>query len=239
MLFKKKPEHVLKLFFALIFVLLFLNVVVIIFTYYINLNSIIINEYIRLFDFNTETNIPTFFSSILLLICGVLLLCIVIFRKNQQAQYIAWLGLALIFFFLSIDEFSSIHEKFTHPTRELLGSSQKGLLYYAWVIPYGIALISLAILYLKFLKSLPPKILKLFLLSGFVFLLGAIGFEMIGGKHVEIHGEENVLTAIYYSIEELLEMLGAALFAYSLLCYIITQFTSFQIIIEEKSKVTA
>ena len=62
---------------------------------------------------------------------------------------------------------------------------------------------------------------------------------MIGGKHVEIHGEENVLTAIYYSIEELLEMLGATLFAYSLLCYIITQFTSFQIIIEEKSKVTA
>ena len=239
MLFKKKPEHVLKLFFALIFVLLFLNVVGIIFTYYINLNSIFINEYIRLFDFNTETNIPTFFSSILLLICGVLLLCIVIFKKNQQAPYIAWLGLALIFFFLSIDEFSSIHEKFTHPTREFLGSSQKGLLYYAWVIPYGIALISLAILYVKFLKSLPPKILKLFLLSGFVFLLGAIGFEMIGGKHVEIHGEENVLAAIYYSIEELLEMLGATLFAYSLLYYIITQFTSFEIIIDEKSKVTA
>ena len=69
----------------------------------------------------------------------------------------------------------------------------------------------------------------LFVTSGAIFTSGAIGFELIGGYHAEIHGRENIAYALITTGEELLEMFGVALFIYGLLHYISIQYTDLSI----------
>ena len=143
-----------------------------------------------------------------------------------------WFGLSVIFLFLSIDEIASIHERLIKPTKEAFNTS--GLLYYAWIIPYGIALIVFVMVYLKFLFELPKNTMVLFLVSGVTFISGAIGFEMLGGRQAELYGANNMLYSFYYTCEESLEMIGIAIFIYTLLSYMIIQFESIKITVSKK-----
>jgi hypothetical protein len=77
-------------------------------------------------------------------------------QRKTKNPYILWIILSIIFLFLSVDNISSIHERLATPTRYLLGTS--GFLYYAWVIPYSMALCVFVPLYSKFLLSLPKKL---------------------------------------------------------------------------------
>ena len=56
--------------------------------------------------------------------------------------------------------------------------------------------------------------------SGATFIAGAIGFELIGGKRVELYGEDNFIYCLIYTCEEFLEMLGIVIFNYALITYI-------------------
>jgi len=186
---------------------------------------------LNIFNVDAEKNIPTFYSAIALLIASTLLFFITATHKKMNDPYISWAILAILFLFLSIDEISSIHESLTLPTRNLFDTS--GLLYFAWVIPYGIALIIFVCAYLKFLLSLPKHIMILFITSGIIFIMGAIGFELLGGREAELNGKQGLLYAIFYTCEEFFEMIGIALFIYTLLTYIVTQFGSLKIIASE------
>jgi hypothetical protein len=67
---------------------------------------------------------------------------------------------------------------------------------------------------------LPQRTLSLFVISGTIYVLGALGFELISGFEATIHSQNTILYAILSTSEEVLEMLGIALFNYSLLEYI-------------------
>lgn len=224
------PKDIFKMNLSLIFLLMSANILGIVSKFYFDHDYVY--GLIGLFDFDTEKNIPTFYSAIALLIASILLSLIAMANKKVKSSYIQWLGLSLIFLFLSIDEISSIHESLISTTRYALNTS--GLLYYAWVIPYGTALGVFIIVYSKFLLKLPKNIMILFLISGITFVTGAIGFEMFGGRHVELYGKNNIIYAFYYSIEESLEMFGIAIFIYTLLTYITNEFESIKIAIVKK-----
>jgi len=224
------PKQILKINMYLIFFLLLANILGIISKYYFDLQSIY--GLVPLFDFDTEKNIPTFYSSIALLFTSILLYSIALAHKKLKSSYLMWLGLSLIFLFLSIDEISQIHERFTKPTRDAFQTS--GILFFAWIIPYGILLVIFIISYSKFLFNLPKNTMILFLVSGTIFVSGAIGFEMLGGRHAELYGGNNILYFFYYTCEEFLEMTGIAIFIYTLLSYMINQFESIKITISEK-----
>ncbi|MGB3468287.1 MAG: hypothetical protein WBA74_23580 [Cyclobacteriaceae bacterium] len=200
----------------MILVLLGLNVLGILFQYYFEIGSI------ELIDFNKEHNLPTFYSSLALLIASILLFAVAMMKRARKTSYILWLGLCSIFLFLSFDEIMTIHERLVLPTRKYLGAT--GFLYYTWVIPYGVILTVFLVTYTKFLIGLPRKTIKLFILSGSIFVIGAIGIEMIGGRHEDLYGIENAQYAIYYTIEEFLEMGGIALFIYAILSYMVDEF---------------
>jgi predicted permease len=104
------------------------------------------------------------------------------------------------------------------PMQKLFNTS--GLLYYAWYIPYGVILLILIIVYAKFLFKLPKKVKSLFMLSGLIFVFGAIGLESISGFYDELIGQQNFEYCALYTIEELFEMCGVAIFIYALLLYI-------------------
>ena len=73
----------------------------------------------------------------------------------------------------------------------------------------------------------------LFLISGSLFVLGAIGFEILGGWQEEIYGKFGIFYAICYTCEEFLEMLGVVIFNYSLLTYILIQKKCFKLVFIE------
>ena len=189
--------------------------------------------FLRLFKFDAEKNIPTFYSSIAILFAGILLSLIYSKRKEEKLPYRSWLFLSIIFIFLSIDEISSIHERLIIPLRHLFRTSD--FLYFAWVIPYGLALLVFVIAYSRFWYKLPGNIRGLFLLSGTIYVSGALGFELIGGKYADTYGTDNIIYAIITTCEELLEMLGIAVFIYTLFTYIVREFDSLEINVGKKT----
>ena len=98
---------------------------------------------VPLTDFDREGNLPTIVSSLMLLLCAVLLALIAYTVRNRKASgWIGWVGLSLLFLFVAIDESVSIHEQLIRPVREMFKLS--GVLYFAWVIPYGIFALAVA-----------------------------------------------------------------------------------------------
>lgn len=173
-----------------------------------------------LFFLDYESNIPTMYSVLTLLLCSIILGFIANAKRTSRGAYVNyWIALAIIFLFLSIDEFASLHEKLIEPLQLELSTS--GFLHFAWVIPgAGFAFICL-LAFTRFLNHLPAQTRCLFLLAGSLYISGTLGMEMIGGYYYSlINGQQNIIYAVIVTIEESLEMLGIAVFIYSLLHYI-------------------
>ena len=176
-----------------------------------------------------ENTIPTVYASLSLLFCS-LLLWVISFAKKKEGDkdFLFWLGLAIIFLYLSIDEVVAIHERFNGPVRSVLHTT--GYLYYAWVIPYGIFVIFFGLTYLKFVISLPQKTRLLFIIAGLIYVAGAIGLELLESSQ-RVYGKNHnaQFVAFITTIEEVLEMAGAAVFIYALLSYISSELKHLQL----------
>ena len=179
---------------------------------------------IPLFNLDAEQNIPTFFSALLLLLSSAATALIATLKHRNGLPYAwHWTGLALGFLYVATDEIASIHELAIRPMRELLGTYATGIFYFAWTIP-GIALvIVLAVVYLRFWLRLPAYTRRLVLFAGGLYVGGAIGVELIGSRHVDLHGRDMTYSALAMT-EEALEMGGTILFIFAMLDYIENHF---------------
>ena len=176
---------------------------------------------IRNFDLNREGNVPTLLSAILLAIAGGLLLVIARARKRDSAPYaVHWKILALIFFFMAIDEVIGIHELLIQPLRSALNA--EGVLYFTWVVPGAVLVLVFAVAYLKFLVHLPKKVAVLVAIAGVVYVAGALGMEMIDGQYYAEHDRaQDEVYVLMTTIEEVLEMVGVAIFIHALATYMV------------------
>jgi len=176
-------------------------------------------EIAKRFDLDHEINVPTWFSSTALSGCAGLLAMICLANKRVGCRYVLhWGLLAVAFLYLSIDETANLHEILIVPLRRRLGAG--GLLYFTWVIP-GAACVGLfALAYLKFLFHLDKRTRYLFMLSGAVYVGGALGVEMLGGALADWYGLLSLRYLAAMAVEEVLEMVGVALFLYALLGYL-------------------
>lgn len=174
---------------------------------------------IHLFDIDGENNIPSYFSASLLLLAALLLTTISVLKLKSRTPYaLHWAVLAFTFLYLAVDEAASIHELLMRPTRELLGERASGIFHFAWVIPGTAIALIFALLFLKFFLHLPVQT-RLLVLVGAAFYSGsAIGFDLIGGRYVELHGPDLTYSMIT-TVEESLEMAGAIVFIYAMLTY--------------------
>lgn len=176
---------------------------------------------IDLFQLGLEENVPTLFSSFQLIVAGLLLALIGVAHKANGESYSYWLALSLTFFFLAVDETAQIHERFN----ALRGTFQlTGFFYFAWVVPYAVGMIIFLAVFSKFLLRLPARTARLFVASGAIYLVGAMGLEMLGAKYsyvtIRSLGSLDLPYLILVTIEEMLELLGIAIFIYALLDYI-------------------
>lgn len=177
---------------------------------------------VKLFYVDAESNFPTLFSIFLLFGAALLLALIAILKEREGAPDLSkWRILAGGFLLMSVDEAVSLHERLVRPMRALLGDdAQLGIFYYAWVIP-GIALVCvLALSFLGFLRRLPRETRLTFMIAGALYIGGAIGVELIGGRYEELHGDQSLTYSMIATVEESLEMAGIILFIRGLLNYL-------------------
>lgn len=181
---------------------------------------------IRKFDLDYErNNVPTWYQSATLLLSSFLLALTALVRRSsaalQERREARWWGfLAAIFLYLSLDEAVAIHEQLTMPLRTTFDLG--GVFYLSWVIPALVLLSVLLAVLGRFLLGLPARTRNLFLAAGTVYVLGAVGVEMLGGLYLDATGDlpTRVFDPRYVLIttfEEFLEMTGIVIFIYSLL----------------------
>ena len=170
-----------------------------------------------LFNVDEERNLPTWLSSNLILMNGLIIIQIAYYKRiAKQAYFWHWMVLGLLFLWLSFDEFAQLHEKLIEPVRYVLDTS--GYFYNAWVIPVGILVFFLGIMYLPFLFHLTPVIRRYFIISTLLYLAGAIGIEILGSPYREYLDQQGLYNDVNYllitHVEEILEIVGMSLFLY-------------------------
>jgi hypothetical protein len=201
---------------------------------------------LRIFDVGEERSIPTWFESIEFLLCSILLAVVTVASKQRSDRYsLHWSVLSIIFLLLSLDEVAAIHEAIGQVFETLLhnatGFTPSGAISFFWVVPGAAFVLIVLLAYLRFLAHLPQTTRRLFLFAGALFVLGAIGMEMLTAQVVSSSssianwvvsssgGKVNagsasaipeILKGVQTSIEEMFEMLGLTAFVYALLTYI-------------------
>ena len=174
---------------------------------------------------NAEETIPTWYSVSILLFASVLLAIIAMAKRARQDRYSGyWVGLTLLFLYLSMDEGAAIHEILADPLQKAFNTT--GYLAFGWQIVAIPLVIIFGLLYLRFLFHLPPRIRNLFIASGLIYAGGALLGDAIGANEWISSG----ITLTYLAtgtIEELMEMLGVVLFIYTLLSYMVEMRVAF------------
>jgi hypothetical protein len=174
------------------------------------------------FDFDIEGNIPTLDSAVTVLICAALLALIARVNWNRPGgKRFQWTGLSVLFLFLAFDEGTAIHEQLSDFFERYMEAT--GALYFLWVVPYGIATLLLAIVYLKFVWELPKVTRARFIAAALLYVGGALGFDMLGAIVAERSGYDTVIYTVLYTIEEMLEMVAIVVFIHALLCHLATE----------------
>ncbi len=188
----------------------------------------VLSQMVRVFNINRESSIPTWFSASLLLLSSMILAAIAYGKRANHERYNRhWVGLALIFLWLSIDEAVAIHERLTIPLQDTFGTT--GPFFFAWVL-VGIPLVILfALAYFNFLVHLPHRIRYLFLLAGGCYISGVLGIELIGANKWYMDSGTSLGYSTIGTVEELIEMLGVITFIYALTSYIAEHTTGIQI----------
>jgi hypothetical protein len=189
---------------------------------------------LRIFDVGEERSIPTWFESIQFLLCSMLLAVIAVAKKRRSDRYsLHWGVLSVILLLLSLDEVASIHEAIGQQSENLLhsvtGLTPGGAIKFFWVVPGAILALIVLLAYLRFLADLPRSTRRSFLFAGALFVLGALGLEMLSAQvSSSSEGIANlfgsaipkIMIGLQTCVEEMFEMLGLTAFVYALLAYI-------------------
>ena len=171
---------------------------------------------VRQFDLNAEGNLAAWFSSFLL-ICSAALCLVVAQVRDLRGLPLArrWAALAAFFLLMAVDETSQLHDMATGPLRRGL-DLDFGMLYFAWLIPALLILGVAGLYFAPLVASLSGTIRPQLVLAAFVYLTGAVGFEMIGGNAVA-EGRQALGYLLVMTCEETLEIAGGLLFLAALL----------------------
>ena len=184
------------------------------------------------FDLGDEANLPTYFSSGILLLAAGLLAWIARVQRRREAPFARhWLALALVFAFLSVDEAAMLHE-FVYKAIMAVWGRGSGVFYHVWVVPFLIGVLALGVVYARFLLHLPPRYRRLFVAAAAIYVGGALGLEMVEGALLDAQGEKGLVYEVFIVIEEAMEMGGVLVFVYALLHYIGAHLTDVRVRVE-------
>jgi hypothetical protein len=168
------------------------------------------------FDLDKEVNVPSFFSTGLFLLNAPLLWMVGRIQRPEQRSKV-WSCLAAVFVFLAYDEMCQIHERLVDPLRAAFHTG--GVLRYPWVAAYAAPVLALVAWFFPAWRSLDSQARRALVLSGTLYVLGAVGMEMISGAYDEAVGghTRSLAWGLLVTVEESLEMSGLISLSYALL----------------------
>lgn len=210
------PKRVAQVLTAIAFLLALASITGQIFRYFLGRERLL--GLVSLFNMNYENNIPTVYSALLLLLSSTLLVLIALGKQQIRNRFTThWWTLAILFLYLSFDELFEIHESINSSLGKELQLWQAG----SWDILNPILISVIVLAYTKFFLHLPPKIQRLFLASGSLFVLGAVGIELLSKWYFSnIYNQVLFMAEVVTTVEELLEMVGIIIFIHTTLIYI-------------------
>lgn len=171
---------------------------------------------VKLLSVDYEGNIPTWYSTVLLLACAsVMALLAATLREKERMTSHRWGLLAAIFGLMSLDEAAGIHDRLGVPLGQWLNVT--GFLSFAWVIPGALFVLAFLLLYARFFLQLPTTLRIAFFIAGVLYVGGALGFEAISANQVYVEGDTSLMYFLVSTVEELLEMWGVIVLFYGLL----------------------
>jgi hypothetical protein len=169
----------------------------------------------RLFDVNSEHNVPSWFSSMLLMGCALVAALLAALGRHaggRDAGY--WAGLAAVLLLLSLDEAVALHERLGGPAAVVLGDTTRGALHFAWVVPGVVLALVVGLAFVGFVIRLPPSTRRLVVAAAALYLTGAVALEALGGMVLEAQGHR-AMYLLVTAAEEGLEMAGSVLLLYA------------------------
>ena len=174
---------------------------------------------ITLFNTAAEGNLPTYYSSFLLLFSAALLFMITLLERSNKSQYVPyWALLTIGFIYLSLDEMLVLHESISLFIRAISNYSGQGVLKSPWVVLGAIIVVIILLIFIKFIIHLDRRTRFIFLTAGVLYVGGAIGFEIIENLYADAFGQD-IIYSMMQNLEEGMEMAGIIVFIYGLLGY--------------------
>jgi hypothetical protein len=188
--------------------------------------------FIELFLVNRELNVPTWFSSVLLLVAAVLAGLIAWLTHREEGHMVRrWAGLSLILLYVSMDEVASIHDRYLG---NLNPFPDEGILFYGWVVPAAVLVLLLVVAYARLVFRLPIAVRRLTILAAALFVGGALGLELIqSALDADAQGPGTLGYDVIAGVEEILENAGTLVFVVALLRYIGLRYPRILLVFDE------
>ncbi|GAB3356713.1 hypothetical protein [Lysobacter tyrosinilyticus] len=177
-----------------------------------------------------EQSLPSLFSTFLLVAASALFAFVaMVERVGGSRDFRQWQILAMGFAVMAVDENLAFHERLIGPMQHLLGGGHLGILHFAWVLPALVLVAVLGVYFLPFLRRLPRRSMIAFVVSGAIYLGGAVGVELFEGWWREEHSYRTIAFHLSVALEEGMEMAGVIILIHSLLRHLSRRFGDVQI----------
>ncbi|WP_299821750.1 hypothetical protein [uncultured Pontibacter sp.] len=215
-----KSNVIIKVLWIITLILIFLGVISMVLKYHLGFPTA--KNFVPQFGLEHESNLPTYFSALLLLISALLIWIISNYKNNLNDSFTRnWQVLSFIFLYLSIDEAATV--------RSLLNNGD---------ITISVTLLCILIpFHIKFLLLLPSDTRNEFLRAATCYVSGALGLEIIEGIYLSNTYHEDFFYGVLLVSEESLEMIGSLLFIKSLLKYLskVTEYVNIELLLEQQT----
>jgi hypothetical protein len=165
---------------------------------------------VPLFDANREENIPTWYASITLFVCALILagLAMHASRRGESPRRF-WLVIALLAL-ASIDETAQLHEWGGRLLRDAVNAENE--IANAWIVPGTIIAVLLFVPLRAFFTRCPAPVRRGAAVAGAVYVGGALGIEILEEVVFGPSGDFGLDQAILGTAQEFAEMVGVLIF---------------------------
>lgn len=169
------------------------------------------------FDFNDENSVPQWFTQFVFLGIGVAgFTARFLTSKKQEKRF--WMVIGLLGVLLSVDDVATLHEFILQSIHNVFFiDSAPTFLRNAWLLLLPFILIGFGWMCVSMFKLLPRRTTILCVMSGMVFIFGAVVVDSIVNKYPLRSFEGQGLLG---GLEGGLQLLGSSLFLYALIAFI-------------------
>ena len=168
---------------------------------------------VPLVDAIGEHNVPTFYSSLVLLLAALLAGALALSSTGRSVR--GWTALAALFFLAGMDEFITFHELVDGWMKRFVDTG--GLLHWAWVLPGGAFALAALVALRSFVRSLDRPVRARLMVGAALVLGGALGVELGEGAVLSAAGGYSLTWGLVCTSQETLEMLGVVVWIEALL----------------------